>query len=157
MVLARLAGEHLGPGEAEVLEVSAAGDTVWRRRLGVEPIRLTRPMVEAAIDEWYDVGWPDPVPRDAVERALHAPEYVPAVKVFSLASSGHIWVQSHERRDTLRVWYTLKRRDNEGPPRRVLLPEWFEVLDATETHVWGIWKDELDINYVVGRRLVRGS
>ncbi len=157
VVFARRTGEHLGPGEAELLEVSAAGDTVWKRRLGFEPTRLTRPMVEAAIDEWSSVTRPTPFPRDAVERALHTPEYVPAVKVFYLASSGHVWIQSHERRDTLRVWYSLERRDNETPPRRVLLPEWFQVLDATDTHVWGVWKDELDINYVVGRRLVPAS
>jgi len=27
-------------------------------------------------------------------------------------------------------------------------------MDATGTHVWGVWKDELDVNHVVGRRLV---
>jgi len=153
VVLARLSSEELGPGEVELLEVSALGDTVWKRHLGFEPIRLTRPMVEAAIDEWISVGWPDSVPRDAIESALHTPEYVPAVEIFYLASSGHIWLQSHERRDTLRVWYSLRRGDNESAPRRVLLPEWFQVMDATDTHVWGVWKDELDIEYVVGRRL----
>ena len=74
-----------------------------------------------------------------------------------MTSSGHIWIQSHERRDSLSVWYSIERGDDESPPRRVLLPEWFQVFDATETHVWGVWKDELDINYVVGRRLVPAS
>jgi len=94
---------------------------------------------------------------DAVESALFAPEYLPAARAFYLTSSGQIWIQSHEQQDTLSVWYSLERRDNESPPRRVLLPEWFQVMDATETHVWGVWKDELDINYVVGRRLVPAS
>ena len=39
----------------------------------------------------------------------------------------------------------------------VLLPVGFRAMDATDTHVWGVWEDELDINYVVGRRLMRGS
>ena len=55
VVVARRTGEHLGPGEIELLEVSAAGDTVWKRHLGFEPIRLTRAMVEAAIDDWNSI------------------------------------------------------------------------------------------------------
>ena len=42
-------------------------------------------------------------------------------------------------------------------PRKVLVPEWFQVMDATENHVWGVWTDSFDIPYVVGRRLVRAD
>ena len=73
------------------------------------------------------------------------------------ASSGEVWLQSQERVDTLRVWYAVERGDTVTPPRRVLLPESLEVHDATATHVWGAWKDELGVNYVVGRRLVPPS
>ena len=156
VVVARSAGEHLGPGETELIEVNATGDTVWKRRMRFEPVVLTRPMVEAAIDDWNS-NKDEPNPREVVEGALYLPEHLPAVKIFHLTSSGQVWIQSHERRDTLSVWYSLERGDDESPPRRVLLPEWFEVFDATETHVWGVWKDELDINYVVGRRLVPAS
>ena len=38
VVLTRSAGEHLGPGETELYEVSAAGDTVWKRHLRFEPM-----------------------------------------------------------------------------------------------------------------------
>ena len=68
-------------------------------------------------------------------------------------SSGQVWLETHESMDTLRVWYSIDRGDTESLPRRVLLPDWFRVMDATDTHVWGVWKDELDINYIVGRRL----
>lgn len=34
--------------------------------------------------------------------------------------------------------------------------EWLNVMDATETHVWGVWTDSLDVPHVVGRRLVPG-
>jgi len=155
VVVARRTGEHLAPGETELIEVSAPGDTVWKRRVGFDPVRLTRPMVDAAIDDWRAVVDESRLPtREEVEKALHLPEYLPAVRTFHLTSSGHVWMQSHERRDTLRVWYSLERGDNESPPRRVLLPEGFELKDATDTHLWGVWKDELDINYVMGRRLV---
>lgn len=157
-VVFRRAGEDLGPGETDLIEVSAPGDTVWKRRMAFDPVRLTRPMVDAAIDDWRSVVDESRRPsREVVENALHLPEYLPAVKTFHLTVSGHVWMQSYERRDTLSVWYSLERGDDESPPRPVLLPEGFELKDATETHVWGVWKDELDISYVVGRRLVSAS
>ena len=93
--------------------------------------------------------------RRAVEEALYEPEYVPAARsIFQLAASGDVWLSTWETLDTLRVWYSVRRGDETNEPRRVLLPEWFSVLDATETHVWGVRTDSLDVPYVVGRRLV---
>ncbi len=162
VVLARMRGDDLRPGETELVEVGAAGDTVWRRRLEFEPARLSRAMLDAAIDSVVaavpdllvlEVG-PGAV-RDMVEEALYAPEYLPSVRSFMLsASSGQVWLRSQERRDTLSVWYSIERGDTVTPPRRVLLPESLEVHDANATHIWGSWKDELGVNYVAGRRLV---
>ena len=92
-----------------------------------------------------------------IEDALGTPEYLPAVSDLVLTSSGAIWLGTHERSDTLTVWYVMERGQRASPPRRVLLPGWFRVMDATETHVWGVWRGGPDINYVVGRRLVSGS
>ena len=153
ILVARRAGEDLGPGEAEVLEVSAGGDTLWRRRLAVEPSRLSQAALEARIaglEELLSVGFS----REAIEKALYAPEYLPTFSDWPLSPTRHVWLRTHEQVDTLTVWYSIERGDDRSPPRRVLLPEWFQVMDATETHVWGVWKDELDVNYVVGRRLV---
>ena len=50
--------------------------------------------------------------------------------------------------------YAVRRGDMDEPPRRVLLPEWLRVHDATATHVWGIRRDPMDMQHVVGRRLV---
>ena len=164
VVIVRNAGEDLPVGEAEIVEVAATGDTVWRRRLEFGPVRLTRQMLEAEL-HWFVEGVSAFVEESPagnggqsaaglIEEALYVPDYLPPTKGFFLTSSGHIWLQSHEQQDTLSVWYSLERGHSESPPRRVLLPDWFQALDATDTHVWGVWKDELDINYVVGRRLV---
>lgn len=134
----------------------SCSDTVWKRSLAFQPVKLTRGMLEATVNG-VGSGLDDPLPRDAVERALYAPEYLPAVSDFVLASTGRIWLRSSEVQDALSVWYSLERGDSESPPRRVLLPEGFQLMDATDTHVWGVSKDELDISYVVGRRLVPAS
>ena len=177
VLVSRVAGEHLGAGEAELFELSAVadgersvGDTVWRRRLSFEPMRLTSAMVDAEVDriaerhvrrvEEGEAGTRVRASaRKDIEESIHVPgEHLPAVKVLTMASSGQVWILSHEEAlDTLDVWYSVDRGDDESPPRRVLLPDWLFVLDATDTHVWGVWRDELDINYVVGRRLVPRS
>ena len=160
VVLARRRGDDLRPGEVELVEVGALGDTVWRRRLEFEPAKPSQAMLDAAIDsvvtvvmDWMEAG-PGAV-RDMVEEALYAPQYLPSIRSFMLsASSGQVWLRSQERLDTLSVWYSIERGDTVTPPRRVLLPESLEVHDANATHVWGVWKDELGVNYVTGRRLV---
>ena len=94
--------------------------------------------------------------RQAWEEGLYKPEYLPAAKSILLTASGEVWLTTFERSDTLEVYYALRRGDMTGQPRRVLLPESLWLHDATETHVWGIWKDSLDVPHVVGRRLVPG-
>ncbi len=146
-------------GLAEVIEVSAAGDTVWRRELRLEPVELPAATAEEAVEarvesfrEGEELSYA--AAREAVEDALYVPEFYPSVERLRLASSGQVWLRSWERFDTLRAWYSIGRGDMESAPRRVLLPEWLDVMDGTESHVWGVWLDPLDINYVVGRRLV---
>ena len=82
------------------------------------------------------------------------PEHLPVARyIFLSSSSGHVWIESLERVDTMKVWYSIAPGDDETPPRRVLLPEFFHARDATETHVWGFWRDELGVSHVEGRRL----
>ena len=136
------------------------GDTIWQRRLDVDPVRLPAEMIAAEVrriaEMFSQLGVQTPylATRRAVEEALYEPEYVPPVRSFQLAASGDVWLGTWETLDTLTVWYSVRRGDETNEPRRVLLPEWFSVLDATETHVWGVRTDSLDVPYVVGRRLV---
>ena len=167
VVIVRNAGEDLPPGQAEVVEVAATGDTVWQRRLHLGAILLPRERVEAELVEFVEgvadfaeqsmSATPGQSLDDWIEEALYLPDHLPPVRDLFLASSGQVWFESHEIVDTLRAWYSLERGDSVSSPRHVLLPEWFRAMDATESHVWGVWNDEMDISYVVGRRLVRGS
>ncbi|MYB04782.1 MAG: hypothetical protein F4Y24_00375 [Gemmatimonadetes bacterium] len=151
-----------GPGSVELIEVDGAGDTVWHRHLQLEPRQLTREMVDEVLDARIDVFAPLRIGRitreqlrDIYDEALYQPEYLPAAQGRPIpTSSGEIWFRTHEVVDTLRVHYAVRRGDMDEPPRRVLLPEWLRVHDATATHVWGIRRDPMDMQHVVGRRLV---
>ena len=54
-MLARNAGENLGAGEAELLELTAAGDTVWQRWLRFDPIPLAGSILDEQVDRFLEV------------------------------------------------------------------------------------------------------
>ena len=74
-----------------------------------------------------------------------------------LMPNGEIWFRP-ARHPTPGVWYAVRRGETEGPIRRITLPEsFYPLLDVTDTHVWGERVDELGVEYVVGRRLIRAG
>lgn len=154
-----------GPGAVELIEVDEAGDTVWHRDLRFEPARLTAQIVEDQLHEFLDAtadqyetlfSTSRQQLRNAYSERLYRPEYLPAADGRPvLSASGDVWIRTHELTDTLRTHYVVRRGDANEEPRRVLLPAWLRISDATETHVWGIWYDSMDVPHIVGRRLVR--
>ena len=154
---------NIGPGEVDLVEVSATGDTIWHRRLQFEPRQLTPHVIEhraeTLIKDYAAMGDVSIGKlRAAYHESLYQPQYVPAVEGKPvLAASGEVWLASTEAADTFRVYYVVDRGMTNEPPRRVLLPEGMYVTDATSTHVWGYLRDETDVPYIVGRRLVKWS
>ena len=49
------------------------------------------------------------------------------------------------------------RKGEDGPIRRIIVPESFSPRDANATHLWGVRTDEMGVQYVAGLRLVRAS
>ena len=155
------------PGEAVVTEITALGDTVWRRTLGLPQVPIPADRAEEAVqgvasraaEAAQRLGRPisETTARSLAEEALYLPDYLPTVTEALATTSGDLWLRSSEVSDTLEVWYTVARGDNVTAPRRVLLPTWFQLRDATETHVWGLRSDTDDGIRVVGRRLVGSS
>lgn len=152
------------PGQVVVTEITARGDTVWRRSLALPPVPIRAEQVEEAVRDLASravssaqrLGRPisEGTARRLATEALYVPEHLPAVAVARATNSDELWLRSHEVSDTLSIWYALHRRDDAAEPRRVLLPEWFQLLDATRTHVWGLRSESENRSRVVGRRLV---
>lgn len=153
------------PGQIVVTEITARGDTVWQRTLGLTPVPIRTDLVEDTVQHLASsatasaqrLGHPitEATARRLAEEALYVPEYLPAVAEVRATTSGEIWLRSPEVSDPQAVvWYAVSREDGVTAPRRVLLPEWFQLLDATETHVWGFRSDAENGYRVVGRRLI---
>ena len=154
---------NLGAGEVELVEIAADGDTTWNRRLSLPQVRLTPDQVAEYIDVIVerlvtrlpgpDKSGPTRAMRAAVKEALYVPDPLPGVSRIRGTTSGEIWVRGYQAPDTLSVWYAVDRRNKAARVRKVLLPSGVNVMDATDTHVWGLRVDALEIPYVVGLRL----
>lgn len=154
------------PDAVELYSLAPSGDTLWHRSLELTPVPLTEARLESRVGELAEqvrraagATAPDLPPsrstaRDWLRDSIFRPDYLPPVNALQVASTGEIWLRTWQVADTLSAWYSLPP-DPSAPPRKVLLPEWLDVLDSTETHVWGTRTDSLDIPYVVGRRLMR--
>lgn len=146
------------PGLLKLIEVSIAGDTVWTRRIHLPPIPVTEDEIQAAADEFapYLADGTPAQKRDAVRDRMIIPEYWPATQAIGLRSNGEIWFRPAGE-DDARIWYAVRKREEEGPIRRIVVPESFRPLGANATHVWGVRTDEMGVQYVAGLRLVRAS
>ena len=151
------------PGLLELIEISTAGDTLWTRRIQLPPIPLTEDQIEAEVDEWAAMmaatmtnANASPMLKSRLRAAWFIPEYWPPVRLIRLMSNGEIWFQPLGL-DPPGVWYAVPKGADDGPIRKITVPESFQPLDVTATHVWGVRRDELDVGYVTGMRLLPGQ
>ena len=151
------------PGVLELIEVSIADDTLWTRQVQLPPIPVTEDDIETAVDDHAPFFGADEedarVPlllRRTVRNAFIIPDHWPATREIRLMSNGEIWFQpaGHENPG---MWYAVRKGEDEGPIRSVVLPERFRPMDVNATHVWGVRRDEMEVGYVAGFRLVRGA
>lgn len=153
----------IGPGTVHVVETSDRGDTLWNRTLSLPAVRVTG----EAVDEFVEAeagelvaAWPDISvgrARQLIRGGLYVPDHYPAVDAVMTSTEGDIWLRDSGSNDgdTLRVWYSVSRDNSEeGPLRRVLLPDDFFPLDGVADVIWGLSFGMLDETYVEGRRLI---
>lgn len=149
---------NLGPGVVDLVEIGADGDTAWHRRLSPPPVTLGPDRAANYVDQMARPfsgpgGRTFATMRAAVEEALYVPDPLPGAVQVRGTASGEIWFGGFEREDSLSAWYSVRRNDGPGGVRRILVPTGFTPMDATDTHVWGYRRDDLGVQYVVGRRL----
>ncbi len=150
------------PGLLEFIEISVAGDTLWARRIQLPPIPLTQGQIEAEVEEeaamvagLIGVANASPMLKSRIRAAWHIPEYWPVAREIRLMSNGEIWFESPGSQTP--VWYAVAKGAPDGPIKRITVPESFQPLDVTTTHIWGVRRDELDVGYVTGLRLLPGQ
>jgi hypothetical protein len=98
---------------------------------------------------------------EAIERteALHAqipyPERMPAYRSLRTDRSGNLWVEGYEPDPNTPSRWTVLAPDGEVLADRVGMPAGFEPHWIEEDFVLGVLRDDLDVEYVHGYRLIR--
>ncbi len=134
-------------GTFRVIRVDAAGDTVFDRGFGFEPIPVPPDTLAAYLAEA-----PEEL-RERLEARMWAPDDRPPVEALALGSDGTIWLQREPVSDLV-DWWALGPGSGEhlGTLR---VPLGSRVVESRGDEVVVVRTDEFDVEYVQRWRLRR--
>ena len=157
-----------GEGEPVVTltRIDLAGDTVFQRRIPYTPEPLPAERVDSAIraiaDSWYDdeSGITKGALEARIREATYKPAYLPPVVAARVMGDGNIWLERYapvesDTGERFNEWWILTI-DGE-PTARARLPVGLRVMHLDEEVIWGTVSDDLDVDYIVRYRLVKGG
>ena len=157
-----------GEGEPVVTltRIDLSGDTVFQRRIPYTPEPLPAERVDSAIraitDAWHRPGSGDS--KGALEarirEATYKPSYLAAVGGVSVREDGNIWLRRYspvesDTGERFNEWWILTIDGD--PMARARLPIGLRVMHVDQEVIWGTVRDDLDVDYIVRYRLVKGG
>jgi hypothetical protein len=164
LVLDRTSASEPGRAEFRLTRLDLAGDTVYSRRYPYQPVPLPRERVDSAADaiattlhgfvgertnttlaQWSQ--W--------VAEAIYAPTHYTPVAQLVAGRDGTVWLALSPTSQGGPDWLVLSE---EGEPvATVDTPDGVRVLLAERDALWGVERDELDVNYIVRYRVAAGG
>ena len=153
--------QSMPPGVVGLVEVSVEGDTIWTRRVRLEPLPIEDQEYAAKVEWMASIvarnrggdSIASPVMKRRVREKLINPGFWPAIRGIRLMPNGEVWFR-RLKDGASHVWYAVRRGDAAGL-RRIVLPEDFKPRYVNDTHVWGDREDDMGVDYIAGLRLVR--
>lgn len=144
-------GEHGGRLRLTVL--AASGDTLVAREYGfvgeARPARVADSIVEARLSQETQTPRRQDGLRQLLDRSRRQPVY-PPVSSLVMGRDSTTWIGFRSTTDT-RAWLVL---DAQGAPVGSLrLPTRFRISDAERATVWGVARDDDDVESVVRYRV----
>ena len=135
-------------------KLAASGDTLWHTVLPYTPTPLPRESPDSAFDA-MTARFPPALQdmKKGLRDKLHFPPYVPVVKDVQVAEDGSVWIHQAEAVDGGDVWQILDRGGE--PVARAVVPTGLRILLVHGDEVWGVERDDLDVNYIVRYRVNR--
>ncbi len=164
LVLERRVWTGTGEPSVRVSRIDFNGDTLLTAAIPYEPVPLPAERFDSVLAAWTE-SWTNRPGRFSataadVREAMYRPEYLPAVDAIMEAEDGTIWLQRFdpivsESGESMTEWWVL---DLDGAPlARALTPSGLSVRAISGNVVWGVESDELDVEYIVRYRLVKGD
>ena len=162
LVLESRAWTGTGDATVKVTTIGLDGDTVFAAAIPYDPVPLPAERFDSAVaamsEDWS--GYGRPVDEADIREAMYRPAYLPAVRGVMRAADGTIWLRRFDpvESETGEVMNESWVLDAEGAPlARALFPAGVRVAVIDGDTVWGIEMDELDVQYIVRYRLVKGG
>lgn len=165
LVVERRAWSGSGPAEFTVTAIAMTGDTLWRRGLPYDPHPLDGSVIDSIVTERatnlhrfmsrFQEGLTVAALEEDLHQAVYRPAYLPPVTGMLMAGDGAVWLALADVPGaTTRTWLVL---DEAGEPlARLEAPSDLRIMSADGTHVWGVVRDELDVDYLVRRPVLPG-
>ena len=162
LVLERRAWTGTGEATVKVTKIGLAGDTLFTAAVPYDPVPLPAERYDSAVavkvDQWRDRSGPFSASEADIRKAMYRPSYLPAVRGFTQAEDGTIWLRRYdpvesETGEQMTEWWVL---DAEGSPLALALtPVGLSMRVISGDTVWGVERDELGVEYIVRYRLTK--
>ncbi len=121
----------------------------WVGRIG-EGQRIGSAAIDSVVDVAAEMirsrGRPD-IRRESILEALHNPGFVPPVHAALIDREGRVWLETRYGEDGRTRWDVYSREGRQIA--RVSLPSVLDVQHVVGGCVWGLERDDLDIQYIV--------
>ena len=158
LVVDRAAWTGSGPATIAVTGIDLAGDTMFARSFPYAPAPLPSDRVDSVVRATtarlrnYSEG--------DIRAATYRPSHLPPVGGIMTGRDGTIWLRHFdptrsEGGEEVYEWWVL---DSEGHPlARAVTPARLRIRTILSDIVWGVERDELDVEHIVRYRLVKGD
>ena len=164
LVLNRRVSESGGKATIRITKIAMTGDTLLAKEIDYTPEPLPREKIDSAshaqAEGMYEFmrrmdGELSLAKLEAdLRKATYSPDYLPAVQSMVVADDGSVWLQRFTPSENGHVWWVLD--EDAEPIATVVTPMGFQVLLITGETLWGIERDDFDVNYIVRYDVVLG-
>ncbi len=145
--------------------IAPTGDTVARRTVPYDPVPLDPARADSAADaqaagmiefmQRVSPGASEASLAADLREAMYVPPFEPWVRSMKLTREGGVWLERQSTDGSGTEWW---RFDGDLEPRgRVRTPEGLTVLAIDGDDVWGVERDEFDVDYIVRYRIAEGG
>ncbi len=158
LVVNRRAWSGSGEAAVEITMIGFEGDTLFTRELPYTPSPLPSERVDSAVRATTERlrGFSE----GDIRQAVYRPSYLPPVSAIMTRTDGTIWLRGwdpieSEGGEQLYEWWVL---DEQGEQlARALTPAGLRLTSISDDIIWGVESDELEVQYIVKYRLVKGG
>lgn len=159
LVLERRADDADGGNAFHLLRLGLSGDTIDSRAYPYRPVAIPRDTIERELQQRVErvnevtqgMGISLSQIQTMVRDAMYIPDAYPPVGHLVAGRDGTVWLSRQPQGSTGTEWLVL---DAQGEPiGRVELPRALTLMAAERSRVWGIERDEYDVDYIVRYRV----